>query len=598
MYKFFRDIVFETCKVDSDFGEKFGLQWSSAIPGCIPWVRSTPRRRDSESSAGTVCLVVIAIILTPNGRVLQTKVRSKQARCDQNGSSYPGKPPRALSAKVQISEINLIRSSNLAAALRRILFLGKFIMEFSRYRSRVVRFASPVFTVANMSVPPSHLSPEIERFEMEADGAAPSEYGFGLPFEDENGELRVSDPDGIRPDDLISTTTPLQNGSHQVLPDNPLHAAASGMEGPHKRLSDMDCPAVHYARQLLSECADDDNKHDIVPPTLQDILEAERPLHAAHLQASAAFRRRMQGLQRAVRLHTHMQELRDQKQEVSKGGLDRPFIPLPSLPDVPNVLDNQVSEFYIRNIPNDPDTIAPSSGRHPQQQECILRTIEAAGGGGGPMRCPKHCAVSAQALPSAPVAGQSNRKGKNRVMPVQALPLPGTGLPNAKGKNHPIPVHLNHCLQLKPPPETNPSVFYDSCPSLLHSWSRNITWMRNDLSNGDPPSSFVFQTGFEWPHFHLTYKVDEQVLTASKGSMQTPDRKVYARYVLELFCICLVSHLMMVVLGDVIKLSYPIKLIKITGATINDVLTRCCYSTKGIYYYIHCFCWGRSYYLG
>ncbi|KAG1722147.1 hypothetical protein EDB19DRAFT_1916820 [Suillus lakei] len=27
------------------------------------------------------------------------------------------------------------------------------------------------------------------------------------------------------------------------------------------------------------------------------------------------------------------------------------------------------------------------------------------------------------------------------------------------------------------------------------------------VQNGEPPSSFVFQTGFQWPHFYLTYKV-------------------------------------------------------------------------------------------
>lgn len=73
-------------------------------------------------------------------------------------------------------------------------------------------------------------------------------------------------------------------------------------------------PAVHYARRLLSEVADGDSECDIVPPTLQDIVEAERPLHAAYFQATAAFRRRVQGLQRAVRLHTQEQQLRDQVQ--------------------------------------------------------------------------------------------------------------------------------------------------------------------------------------------------------------------------------------------------------------------------------------------
>jgi hypothetical protein len=75
-------------------------------------------------------------------------------------------------------------------------------------------------------------------------------------------------------------------------------------------------PAVNYAQRLLSKVADDDNERDIAPPTLQNIVEAERPLHAAYLQATVTFRKRVQDLQRAVRLHTRKQQLRDQVQEM------------------------------------------------------------------------------------------------------------------------------------------------------------------------------------------------------------------------------------------------------------------------------------------
>lgn len=152
--------------------------------------------------------------------------------------------------------------------------------------------------------------------------------------EHRNEELGISEPDGARPDDPISATTPLHTGSlpssphHRPQPDNSAHAATSGFEDPHKLPSDKEllelCQSMrfcalsedefHYARRLLSEVADCDSEREIAPPTLQDIVEAERPLHAAYLQATDTFRRRVQGLQRAVRLHTHEQQLRDQVQ--------------------------------------------------------------------------------------------------------------------------------------------------------------------------------------------------------------------------------------------------------------------------------------------
>ncbi|KAG2343809.1 hypothetical protein BDR05DRAFT_999721 [Suillus weaverae] len=192
-----------------------------------------------------------------------------------------------------------------------------------------------------MHMPPVHLARSVS--------LTPSQYCTSPPWasvpssfpaidqfnrEYRNDEMRVSDPDGNHPDDLISATTPPHTGSRpslphrRLLPDNPLHAATSGLEDPHTPLSDKEllklCQSMtlgvlnedeyNYARRLLSEVADGDNERDIAPPTLQDIVEAERPLHVAYLQATATFRKRVQDLQRAVRLHTRKQQLRDQVQ--------------------------------------------------------------------------------------------------------------------------------------------------------------------------------------------------------------------------------------------------------------------------------------------
>ncbi|KAG2063523.1 hypothetical protein BDR04DRAFT_1123203 [Suillus decipiens] len=71
---------------------------------------------------------------------------------------------------------------------------------------------------------------------------------------------------------------------------------------------------VKYARSLFTELPDGNNEHDIARHTLQDVIEAERPLHVAYSQATAKFRRRVRDVQRAVRLHSHTKQLRDQVQ--------------------------------------------------------------------------------------------------------------------------------------------------------------------------------------------------------------------------------------------------------------------------------------------
>jgi len=122
---------------------------------------------------------------------------------------------------------------------------------------------------------------------------------------------------------VLPTSSP-----HRPLHDNSSHALPSGLEDHHKPLSDGEllkmCHSMRlgvlsedefkYARQLLTEVADRDNGHDIASPTLQDIIEAERPLHVAYTQATTTLRKRVQDLQGAIRLHNHTQQLRDQVQ--------------------------------------------------------------------------------------------------------------------------------------------------------------------------------------------------------------------------------------------------------------------------------------------
>ncbi|KAG2108097.1 hypothetical protein BD769DRAFT_1664942 [Suillus cothurnatus] len=115
---------------------------------------------------------------------------------------------------------------------------------------------------------------------------------------------------------------------HRPFADNPPDALPLGLEDPDKPLSDREllkmCHSMRlgvlsedefkYARRLLTEAADRDNEHGIASPTLQDIIEAERPLHLAYTQATATLRKRVQDLQGAIRLHNHTQQLRDQVQ--------------------------------------------------------------------------------------------------------------------------------------------------------------------------------------------------------------------------------------------------------------------------------------------
>ncbi|KAG2343816.1 hypothetical protein BDR05DRAFT_947918 [Suillus weaverae] len=65
-----------------------------------------------------------------------------------------------------------------------------------------------------------------------------------------------------------------------------------------------------YARRLVNDVSDGDEER--VQPTLQEILEAERPFHVAYLATTDNFRKTLHDLQRAVRLHDQTLQLQAQ----------------------------------------------------------------------------------------------------------------------------------------------------------------------------------------------------------------------------------------------------------------------------------------------
>ncbi|KAG0694636.1 hypothetical protein DFH29DRAFT_1006155 [Suillus ampliporus] len=122
--------------------------------------------------------------------------------------------------------------------------------------------------------------------------------------------------------------------------------------------------------------------------------------------------------------------------------------------------------------------------------------------------------------PPAPVVDLSNGKGKTNLIDPPVAPVAGPS--NGKGKNHAMPAHPNHRLQSKPlrkpTSESNtqpkhslqlPPLFtaqLEQEHNLVSVQSTAVT-VHAFVQNGEPPSSFVFQTGFQWPHFYLTYEV-------------------------------------------------------------------------------------------
>lgn len=65
-----------------------------------------------------------------------------------------------------------------------------------------------------------------------------------------------------------------------------------------------------YARRLVNDVSDGDEEQ--MQPTPQEILEAERPFHVAYLETTDNFRKTLQDLQRAVRLHDETLQLQAQ----------------------------------------------------------------------------------------------------------------------------------------------------------------------------------------------------------------------------------------------------------------------------------------------
>ncbi|KAG2063785.1 hypothetical protein BDR04DRAFT_1163308 [Suillus decipiens] len=72
----------------------------------------------------------------------------------------------------------------------------------------------------------------------------------------------------------------------------------------------LNAVTTEYAHRLVNEVADGDEEQ--VHPTLQDILEAERPFHVAYLETTENFRKTLRDLQRAVRLHDQTLQLQAQ----------------------------------------------------------------------------------------------------------------------------------------------------------------------------------------------------------------------------------------------------------------------------------------------
>ncbi|KAG2029979.1 hypothetical protein BDR03DRAFT_1003676 [Suillus americanus] len=112
------------------------------------------------------------------------------------------------------------------------------------------------------------------------------------------------------------------------------------------------------------------------------------------------------------------------------------------------------------------------------------------------------------------VAGPSNGKGKNRAIP----PHPNRRLeskpprkPTSESNTQP-----KHSLQLPPLFTAQLEQEHDLDEKQRQRDAVRIKSSQREkysvtvhafVQNGEPPSSFVFQTGFQWPHFYLTYEV-------------------------------------------------------------------------------------------
>ncbi|KAG2134933.1 hypothetical protein BD769DRAFT_1385563 [Suillus cothurnatus] len=75
-------------------------------------------------------------------------------------------------------------------------------------------------------------------------------------------------------------------------------------------LGRLNAVATGYAHRLVNEVAGGDGEQ--ANPTLQEILDAERPFHVAYLETTDSFRKTLHDLQRAVRLHDQTLQLQAQ----------------------------------------------------------------------------------------------------------------------------------------------------------------------------------------------------------------------------------------------------------------------------------------------
>ncbi|KAG1799889.1 uncharacterized protein HD556DRAFT_1305401 [Suillus plorans] len=113
--------------------------------------------------------------------------------------------------------------------------------------------------------------------------------------------------------------------------------------------------------------------------------------------------------------------------------------------------------------------------------------------------------------PSAPAAGPSNGKGKNRAMPVhpnQCLLSKSPPKPTSNQPKHSLQLPPLFTMQLEQEHYLDEKQHqHDAARIKSSQCAKYSVTVHAFVQNGDPPSSFVFQTGFEWLHFYLMYEV-------------------------------------------------------------------------------------------
>ncbi|KAG2125807.1 hypothetical protein DEU56DRAFT_983117 [Suillus clintonianus] len=109
--------------------------------------------------------------------------------------------------------------------------------------------------------------------------------------------------------------------------------------------------------------------------------------------------------------------------------------------------------------------------------------------------------------PPAPVVGLSNgkgkTKGKNRAIP----PRKPTSESNTQPK-HSLQLPPLFTAQLEQEHDLDEKQRQRDAVRIKSSQrAKYSVTVHAFVQNGEPPSSFVFQTGFQWPYFYLTYEV-------------------------------------------------------------------------------------------